>query len=400
MPIRNILWLPLLTICINGGSAESRLPRGVEEMPDNSVVCLTEEQCRQKFRSMNWSGSFYTGDWPTKGCFSKRSHIYFGTGGTAEEMSETDIPGVRERIWCDRETDTPTAKPTKRPTVNPTPKPVTDSPTKQPTPKPVTDSPTTQPTKKPTEPIINLTLTGKPAEAPWEKNDSIDTLFFLLDNTPMPKSPPPTPKPSRSPTTRPTEEPSKRPSARPTPLPSASPSAVPTESPSAQPWQPLAKSHKLPTSSSPSVSSTTMSPWIAPIEDERGEIAFSPSLSSVPTNEPATKTPTTSVEMTPFTLSLQTSPLTNTVDSDELGYLVSSHLLKEMQARFTSVEATKVDVDLSLISSRRLQQTGLVFLGDMADPKEHAFAVNGKTYFEGSTVPTLETIDIVTQESL
>jgi len=142
-----------------------------------------------------------------------------------------------------------------------------------------------------------------------------------------------------------------------------------------------------------------MSPWIAPIEDERGEIAFSPSLSSVPTNEPATKTPTTSVEMTPFTLSLQTSPLTNTVDSDELGYLVSSHLLKEMQARFTSVEATKVDVDLSLISSRRLQQTGLVFLGDMADPKEHAFAVNGKTYFEGSTVPTLETIDIVTQES-
>eukprot|EP00571_Detonula_confervacea_P010566 CAMPEP_0172305974 /NCGR_PEP_ID=MMETSP1058-20130122/7162_1 /TAXON_ID=83371 /ORGANISM="Detonula confervacea, Strain CCMP 353" /LENGTH=636 /DNA_ID=CAMNT_0013017739 /DNA_START=51 /DNA_END=1961 /DNA_ORIENTATION=- len=177
-----MLWLPLLATCINVVSAESNLLRNLEGMPDDAVVCLTEEQCQQKFRRINWGGNFYPGDHPTKGCFSKNSHVYFGTGGTVEEMSSTDLAGIQERIWCDGETDAPTSKPSKRPTADTTQKPVTDSPTKQQTPKPVTDSPTKQPTQdeetpteqptpKPSELVITLPEGPTKAPAAREKDE-------------------------------------------------------------------------------------------------------------------------------------------------------------------------------------------------------------------------------------
>ncbi|KAL7525278.1 hypothetical protein ACHAXR_000933, partial [Thalassiosira sp. AJA248-18] len=179
-----IILLPLLAI---GGCVESR--------PDDAVVC-SAEQCEQAYRDMNFSGSFYLGVWPTKGCFSKNNNVFFGTGGTLEEMSETVLQGtLRKRIWCEKETEAPTVKPSKQPTANPTAKPVTDSPTKQPTKKPVTDSPTKQPTQKP----ITDSPTKKPTQQPVTdsptKNPTPEPIAITEGST------------SKQPTTNPTQEP-------------------------------------------------------------------------------------------------------------------------------------------------------------------------------------------------
>jgi len=78
-------------------------PEGGEREGDNSVACLTYQQCKAKHESMNDGGTFYMNDFPTKGCFSKTTnkHIYFGTGGSVEEMTKDDLPGVQERVRCD-----------------------------------------------------------------------------------------------------------------------------------------------------------------------------------------------------------------------------------------------------------------------------------------------------------
>ena len=78
-------------------------PEGDERDGDNSVACLTYQQCKAKHESMNDGGTFYMNDFPTKGCFSKTTnkHIYFGTGGSVEEMTKDDLPGVQERVRCD-----------------------------------------------------------------------------------------------------------------------------------------------------------------------------------------------------------------------------------------------------------------------------------------------------------
>ena len=116
--------------------------RGLQQMPADAVVCLTAEQCEEKFNSLNWDGYFYADDsFPTKGCFSKNNNgnLYFGTGGSVAEMSETNVPGLQERVWCDVQTDVPTPSPVQKQVewvVEKTP-PVTDTPSKEPTLKPV-----------------------------------------------------------------------------------------------------------------------------------------------------------------------------------------------------------------------------------------------------------------------
>ena len=114
-----ILSLPLiLSFCLNGRLVESKqqqqqLQRGLV-VPEGSVVCLMEEQCRAKFDSMNLSGGiFYTSpDYPTKGCYQKNEKVFFGSGGTVEDMSLTELPGVQQRLWCDAPTPEPTPNPT------------------------------------------------------------------------------------------------------------------------------------------------------------------------------------------------------------------------------------------------------------------------------------------------
>jgi len=66
------------------------------------TVCLTEEECDAKRQEMNIA-SFYPGEFPTKGCFLKNERAYFSRGGSEEEISRADLPGVQKRIWCSKE---------------------------------------------------------------------------------------------------------------------------------------------------------------------------------------------------------------------------------------------------------------------------------------------------------
>ena len=95
------------------------------------TACLTAAECEARGDELNLL-EFQSGDaLPSKGCFSLRGKLYFGTGGTVEEMSSPELPGARTRVWCPT-TSAPTAWPT---TFLPTPEP-TGKPTKEPTPSP------------------------------------------------------------------------------------------------------------------------------------------------------------------------------------------------------------------------------------------------------------------------
>jgi hypothetical protein len=67
-------------------------------------TCATQDQCDQKRLELGIE-TFVPGTFLTKGCFSKTGVnglvAYWSEGGTAEEMSITDLPGVQERITCD-----------------------------------------------------------------------------------------------------------------------------------------------------------------------------------------------------------------------------------------------------------------------------------------------------------
>ena len=69
--------------------------------PEMSVegqrVCLTEEDCFAA--SLELSMILSVGQYPTKGCFSKGSNVYFSLG-TKEEMSNLDLPKAQTRVWC------------------------------------------------------------------------------------------------------------------------------------------------------------------------------------------------------------------------------------------------------------------------------------------------------------
>lgn len=100
-------------------------------------------------------------------------------------------------------------------------------------------------------------------------------------------------------------------------------------------------------------------------------------------------------------MSLETSPETTSVDNNELTSLVSDHLMKEMQANFTNAEVTRVNADVSPISPQAepLQQEGLAFFSDKPVSTQTEFVVSGKVFFSGSSMPTTEELDDVTQKS-
>ena len=115
--------------------AQARFLRGESTIPESNIVCVTEEQCQQKFLAMNTGGRFSVGEYPYKGCVLKNINGFFGTGGTVEEMSVAEFSGTPERIWCDTVTvtenliylmstispvtDSPSHTPTQQPTVIP-----------------------------------------------------------------------------------------------------------------------------------------------------------------------------------------------------------------------------------------------------------------------------------------
>ena len=67
-------------------------------------TCTTKDQCNKSRLKLGIS-NFISGDYSTKGCFSKYSTdgtltAYWGKGGTSKEISQADLPGVQERITC------------------------------------------------------------------------------------------------------------------------------------------------------------------------------------------------------------------------------------------------------------------------------------------------------------
>ena len=263
MPVR-MLWWSLSVICLNSGSTESTHLRTLQKMPENAAVCLSSEECSKAFRSMNTGGDFFIGDFPDKGCFTKYEHGYYGTGGTDDEIAAIDLPGARERIWCERETalptstaskpptehptlmpatEVPTLPPSNEPTANPTPMPVTESPSKEPTEKPVTDRPTMTPSHKPTAsptstpsklPTEHPTLMPATEVSSWLDYSVLASYKPSNELTTNPTLMPVTESPSKEPTEksvtdRPSCDPSHKTTADPTPRPTTQ---IPTSSPS------------------------------------------------------------------------------------------------------------------------------------------------------------------------
>ena len=68
-------------------------------IPSNAVACYTREKCEEKYRAINPNGYLYVSEYRTKGCFIKGKHGFFGTGGTAEEMEESDLPGGKSIVY-------------------------------------------------------------------------------------------------------------------------------------------------------------------------------------------------------------------------------------------------------------------------------------------------------------
>ena len=62
------------------------------------TACLTEADCLEASQKQGIQ-SFWTGDFPSKGCVTKNDKAFFSPG-TEGEMSEVDLPGIRERLWC------------------------------------------------------------------------------------------------------------------------------------------------------------------------------------------------------------------------------------------------------------------------------------------------------------
>mmetsp|Transcript_43696 Transcript_43696/g.78440 ORF Transcript_43696/g.78440 Transcript_43696/m.78440 type:complete len:487 (+) Transcript_43696:74-1534(+) len=85
-----------------------------DAQPPNSVPC-NQAACNAQSQALGFK-SFYVGDFPAKGCFSKGVKAYFGTGGTIVDQKISPLSGEKKRITCNPKT------PTKAPT--PTPKPI------------------------------------------------------------------------------------------------------------------------------------------------------------------------------------------------------------------------------------------------------------------------------------
>eukprot|EP00579_Thalassiosira_antarctica_P006894 CAMPEP_0201902994 /NCGR_PEP_ID=MMETSP0902-20130614/55245_1 /ASSEMBLY_ACC=CAM_ASM_000551 /TAXON_ID=420261 /ORGANISM="Thalassiosira antarctica, Strain CCMP982" /LENGTH=1069 /DNA_ID=CAMNT_0048437021 /DNA_START=238 /DNA_END=3447 /DNA_ORIENTATION=- len=66
------------------------------------IACLTEEDCDEKRQEMGIETLYSDANYVTKGCFTKNGKSFFSTG-SIDDMSEADLPGIQERIWCSKE---------------------------------------------------------------------------------------------------------------------------------------------------------------------------------------------------------------------------------------------------------------------------------------------------------
>ncbi|KAL3816963.1 hypothetical protein ACHAXA_011751 [Cyclostephanos tholiformis] len=101
------LTLLFLSTQFSVGSAKSQLSRRLRLA--SFEPCSTEEGCNARYTIMKnagvINGYFYASDdIPTMGCFLKGENVFFGAGGTFEDMIVSDLPGGQERIWCEAAT--------------------------------------------------------------------------------------------------------------------------------------------------------------------------------------------------------------------------------------------------------------------------------------------------------
>ena len=75
-------------------STNIRYLRGEED----TVACIKLEECQARSQEMGFE-FFYTGVYPTKGCYSKGTNAFFSIG-SEEEMSIINLSGSKQRIWC------------------------------------------------------------------------------------------------------------------------------------------------------------------------------------------------------------------------------------------------------------------------------------------------------------
>ncbi|KAL9183264.1 hypothetical protein ACHAXT_005051 [Thalassiosira profunda] len=63
-------------------------------------ICQTRSECEGQMQSGEYV-SFYTGTFAEDfGCFSKGGNLFWGTGGSEEQMTASPLAGAKERVWC------------------------------------------------------------------------------------------------------------------------------------------------------------------------------------------------------------------------------------------------------------------------------------------------------------
>mmetsp|Transcript_11617 Transcript_11617/g.24439 ORF Transcript_11617/g.24439 Transcript_11617/m.24439 type:complete len:799 (+) Transcript_11617:253-2649(+) len=292
-----------------------------------------------------------------------------------------------------------TGAPTSSPTANPT-IPTSEIPTEEKSSPP----PNTLPPSASERPTVMLssTFTESPSMA---AAPTVSTI--VASNTSLTTAPSTTVSVSSS------VSPSTSSSVSPTILSPAIPAVVVSEPPT------LASSKSqsfVPTFSSTEYSSVSPSTNLSapPVVSSSAPLTAVPSTSFTPTSlifdfsdifpatqertpSPSTNPSTTrvAVAMSPFILYMTMRAESEDPNIDELDDIVSEHLLRQMQAKPSTSQATKVSINLKKISSigRRLQTL------DGTETEDFDISVDGDVYFVGDDIPTTEEIDEVNQAS-
>ena len=83
-------------------STSSTSSASIEEATSDNTICLTEEECAAAANTLGMAMT--VGTYSTKGCFSKKSMVFWSEGPEAD-MASDDLPGIQERVYCGGETE-------------------------------------------------------------------------------------------------------------------------------------------------------------------------------------------------------------------------------------------------------------------------------------------------------
>jgi len=61
--------------------------------------CTTQDECVAAAAEMGVT-DVIAGDFPTKGCFKKKDNVFWSPSDVYKDISNTDLPGMQERIYC------------------------------------------------------------------------------------------------------------------------------------------------------------------------------------------------------------------------------------------------------------------------------------------------------------